>query len=205
MKNQTLPAHSWPIRECGDDGARHWRQTQTRTGQHPSALGSSQSRFLPDPEQMETVGPSPRHHHSVFTSVTMTYTDALLRVAAWESGCEQSFPLTCFIVASTSVDALHASWTCRSKFSWLYQLSNVELYAEVSFEWPKCFGQGRKNNITALWFLPFCKTIQTPSYLCKNALKWFWSGTNCTHFLSSLPQFDLRYARHAASRCQEQS
>lgn len=95
MKSQTLPAQSLAISECGDDGARHPPQTQTCTGQHEILPKTVQ----PDPKQMETVGPSPRHHHSC---IYLSQYDLHVLPPHLEKVVEnQSFPLAYFIVVST--------------------------------------------------------------------------------------------------------
>lgn len=168
MKNKTLPAQSLPISESGADGARHWRQTQTRTGQHLSALRSSQRRSA----WSKTDGNSRAESSSssltyLLQSVWLTWTSALgLHLEKVVENSDTKFPahiLYPCVSWRSSVDVLWVCWRRRSKFSLSYQLSNLEIVSRgLSWMNPqKCFSRGR-NNKTALWFLPFCKTMQAP-------------------------------------------
>lgn len=124
----------------------------------------------PDPKQMETVGP--RSSSSSLTyllqSVWLTWTSALgLHLEKVVENSDTKFPahiLYPCVGWRSSVDVLWVCWRRRSKFSWSYQLSNLEI-ASRGLSWmnpQKCFSRGRKNNKRALWFLPFCKTMQAP-------------------------------------------
>lgn len=146
MRNRTLPAQSLPIRESGDDGARHCRQTQTHPGQHLSALRSSQRRLA----WSKTDGNSRAESSSssltyLLQSVWLTSTSSsglhlekVVENPDTKSSADIPYPCVCW---RSSVDVLWVFWRCRTKLSWPYYLSNLEIVSRSlsSMNPQKCF------------------------------------------------------------------
>lgn len=168
MKNKTLPAQSLPISESGDDGARHCRQRQTRTGQHLSALRSSQRRLAwskTDGNRRAEASSSSLTH--LFQSVLHWPLPHGCILRKWLRAQIQSFLLTFLIHVSANALA----WTCCEfvgdvgpNFLVHMDFQTWKSYLAVSVDLilRSVSVEAGKTTKQPCDFFPFCKTMQAP-------------------------------------------